>query len=282
MENVLGEAARVARRAVVVVFYVPPEPGRPRQSHRVGDNFIETRWTESDVLTPLERSGWRVRERFAQIGEAGGQEAIWVVQPTQAETHTVTEQFKFSVIMPTYRRAHTIRRAVASIQAQTHRNWELIVIDNAGDAPEGFDDPRIRVYRHAERASASYARNWGLSYATGDLVCFFDDDDEMFPGYLRRFAEVFEQQPGAQMVRCGMLLTEGQVNFSYATPQCCLRRASATPTWTDRNTSHDQIYFKSIAAVNGWSEVGGQIVSLAEAQCRIHYDPYGGLRAGRL
>jgi glycosyltransferase involved in cell wall biosynthesis len=108
--------------------------------------------------------------------------------------------------MPTYRRPHTIYRTVGMIQAQTYRSWQLIIIDKAGDDHILFDDARIRVYRHIERPSASYARNQGLQYATGDLVCFFDDDDDMFPTYLERFAAAFQTNRDAKMARCGMIV----------------------------------------------------------------------------
>ena len=276
MVRVLEEAMRVARRAVAIAFYAPPVlAGRPRESRRVGENFLETRWTPADIETPVERAGRRVHRRISGVGD---QDTVWIVTADAGQSETLL----FSIVMPTYRRPHTIRRAVESIRAQSYRNWELIVIDNAGDADYRFDDPRIRTYRHAERASASYARNQGLRYATGDLVCFFDDDDEMFPDYLQRFVDVFTSRSEAKMARCGMWISEGTINRSYATPECCLRREFATPSWADRNTSHDQLYFKSIAAANGWSEARGEIVSLEDALCRAHTDPRGGLRAGRL
>src|SRR5581483_6158214 len=65
MQAVLAEATRVARRAVVMVFHLPPEHGRSRQSRGIGADFIETQWAESDVLSPFVGAGWNVRERFA-------------------------------------------------------------------------------------------------------------------------------------------------------------------------------------------------------------------------
>jgi glycosyltransferase involved in cell wall biosynthesis len=186
-----------------------------------------------------------------------------------------------SIVMPTYRRPHTIERTVARIRAQTYPRWELIVVNNARAGDYSFDDDRIRGYRHAAHASASYARNQGLQYVTGDLVCFFDDDDDMLPTYLERLVQAFQDQPGASMARCGRSLANGQKDFSLATPVCCLRRAYATPSW-QAVEQQDQQYFEGIVAANGWSEERGDIVVVHEVLVRARSSPRGGLRAGRL
>ena len=50
----------------------------------------------------------------------------------------------------------------------------------------------------------------------------------MFPNYLETFVSAFEENPEVKMVRCGMIVTAGQTNFSYATPEVCLRREFVT------------------------------------------------------
>jgi glycosyltransferase involved in cell wall biosynthesis len=191
-------------------------------------------------------------------------------------------ELRFSIVMPTFRRPHTIFKTIATIQAQTYPHWELIVVDNAGDGGYRFEDPRIGVRVHAEKTSASHARNMGLRYAAGDLVCFFDDDDEMYPDYLAELAAAFRAHPAACMVRCGMLMRSGKANFSHATPECCLRRQYATPTWDGLGVCEDQRYFQEIARTNGWSEQGGEVVVLSKVLCASYGDPVGGLRAGRV
>jgi glycosyltransferase involved in cell wall biosynthesis len=187
-----------------------------------------------------------------------------------------------SIVMPTYRREHTIQRAVASVLAQTHPDWELIIVNNApGSFGVDFKDPRIRVYRCSNKPSASYARNQGLQYATGNLICFFDDDDEMFPGYLARFAAAFRDHPAAGMVTCGIIRPDGSPGFTLSTPGCCLRRESATADWIPDH-GHDKVYFRRIAERNNWTVSNGGIVELDEVLCRAWADPSGGLRRGDL
>jgi glycosyltransferase involved in cell wall biosynthesis len=285
MENAIAEAMRVAKRAVVIDFYVPPTVTGHRASERVGANFIETQWTVADIERPVTAKGWTVEARLS-IGNGSENDRVWVLLPPgeiakRRATATRAEPAKISIIMPTYRRGHTILRTVRMIQEQTFQDWELIIIDNGGEADYQFADPRIQVHSHIDRASASYARNAGLSYASGDLVCFFDDDDDMFPNYLETFASTFAAHPHAKMVRCGMLVTNGAVNLSYATPECCLQREFATADWSTRGPAQDQRYFRQIVEKNKWSEDRGDIVIVREALCRANCDAVGGLRSGR-
>ncbi|MGA2600866.1 MAG: glycosyltransferase [Bryobacteraceae bacterium] len=186
-----------------------------------------------------------------------------------------------SIVMPTYYRLHTLLNAVDSIRTQTYPHWELILVDNAGDCNYYFADKRIHVFVDAQRRGAAYARNSGVKHATGEFVCFFDDDDVMFPKYLERLVATFQNHPEAGMIRCGMRKPDGWDNFTYATPECCLRRAYATPTWIPEH-GQDQTYFKTIAQNNDWSVENGKIVVLGEVLCAAGFDPRGGLRRGDL
>lgn len=297
MEATLDEALRVARRAVVPVFYVAPLAKSPEGSRTrtVGEGFLETAWTREQIEALVERAGWRVAVRDSPAeGPAHGDE-IWLLQPRQravpdAFTAALTnghepmghEPLKISIVLPTFRRPELLPRTLDSLRAQTYRNWELIVVDNGGDVDPSdavFEDPRIRVVRHTEQTSASYARNRGLGYVTGDLVCFFDD--EMLPGYLEAFADAFRKHPRAKMVRCGLILADGRTVHSDATPECCLRREFATPTW-GRDRLHDQLYFRRIVRRNGWSSARGDVVVVRQALVRAGAADHGGLRAGAL
>jgi glycosyltransferase involved in cell wall biosynthesis len=290
MERSLAEAMRVAKRAVVLDFFVPPTAHGPRATSRVGEGFLEICWTENEIKAPFTKGGWGLKARFNISGTADERDQVWIFAPQEnavpvPESTGASSQdnlTKVSIVMPTYRRCHAIVHTLQTIWAQSYRNWELILVDNAGDAGYWFADPRIRLYRYIDRPSASYARNEALKHVTGELVIFFDDDDDMFPNYLERFVTAFRANPNAKMVRCGMLVSAGKTDFSYATPECCLRAQYATPTWNGQSFVHDQDYFKSIASARHWSAQKGDILVLREALCRANRNPRGGLRVGRL
>jgi glycosyltransferase involved in cell wall biosynthesis len=97
----------------------------------------------------------------------------------------------FSIIMPTYNRAHLISRGIESVINQSFQNWELIVVDdgsldNTKEVVESFFDKRIR-YIYQENSERSVARNNGISHAQGEWICFLDSDDYFLNHHLETF-----------------------------------------------------------------------------------------------
>lgn len=89
----------------------------------------------------------------------------------------------FSIVIPTYNRAHLIEKAVNSVLKQTFKDWELIIVDdgstdNTMQVISDFlaSDKRIK-YFYQENQERSIARNNGIEKATGKYVCFLDSDD---------------------------------------------------------------------------------------------------------
>jgi glycosyltransferase involved in cell wall biosynthesis/SAM-dependent methyltransferase len=272
-----AEALRVARKSVVVDFCRSYPADASAHRALVGEAFFKDRCL----------CGWRLRERFMVVGGDSMRDEIWVfMSPNEAAALDRTiagieaGRPKISIVMPTYRRSHTILQTLETVRAQTYANWELIIVDNAGDGGYAFGDPRIRVVTHKVGPSSSHARNQGVRDATGDFVCFFDDDDEMFPDYLESYVAEFERDPCLKMVRGGMLVNDGSTNFSYATPECCLRREFASPTWDGGGGAQDQRYFSRIVVENDLALENGTVTIIPRALCRAKSDPNGGLRNG--
>jgi glycosyltransferase involved in cell wall biosynthesis len=91
-----------------------------------------------------------------------------------------------SVVIPTHNRSGQLKRAIDSALAQTHRNLEIIVVDDAStdntqDVVAAFRDLRIRYVRRDENRGASVTRNIGIQAAMGTYIAFLDDDDEWEP-----------------------------------------------------------------------------------------------------
>jgi len=153
---------------------------------------------------------------------------------------------KASIIIPTYKRQHSLFYTLASILSQTYTNLEIVIIDNEKNSNYKFSNKRIKYFQHAEEQGASYARNKGLEYATGDLVCFMDDDDIMLPEYLEKMVAPFRDVE-VKCVSCNILLVENEIppHKHFCTPTILMRREYATPTW-GKDGAHDKHYFNSI------------------------------------
>jgi len=111
---------------------------------------------------------------------------------------------KISVIIPTYNREATLERAIKSVLAQTHRNFELIVIDDGStDNTSQIIDKYSREIRYFSKlhAGVSSARNLGLEKSEGTWVAFLDSDDYWLPGKLEIQMEYIIKHPGIMIVQ---------------------------------------------------------------------------------
>lgn len=108
---------------------------------------------------------------------------------------------KVSVVIPMFNAAATIGRALDSVLAQTERDFELLVVDDAsadgGPAiVEACADPRVRLIRQPH-GFVSAARNRGAREARADLVSFLDADDEYRPLFLETILRLRAKWPQA-------------------------------------------------------------------------------------
>lgn len=107
---------------------------------------------------------------------------------------------KVSIIMPVYNASATMDRALASVGAQTFRDFELVCVhdygaDDSEEKLKSFADTAdfpVRIISHSENRGAAAARNTGLDVAEGEYVAFVDADDEMAPDALEKAMEAAE------------------------------------------------------------------------------------------
>lgn len=90
-----------------------------------------------------------------------------------------------SVVLPVYQVEDYLPACLASIEAQTYRDYEVIVVDDGSRDASGAiarewarRDGRIRVIRQ-ENAGLGAARNAGVRLARGEMLTFVDSDDEL-------------------------------------------------------------------------------------------------------
>jgi glycosyltransferase involved in cell wall biosynthesis len=111
---------------------------------------------------------------------------------------------KVSVVVPLYNKAAYIRRTLDSILAQTHSDFEIIVVDDGStdDGPQvvrQYSDPRIRLVSQENRGLAA-ARNRGVAESQTEWVAFLDADDEWLETFLERTVAVTQSHPSVSVV----------------------------------------------------------------------------------
>lgn len=104
-----------------------------------------------------------------------------------------------SIIIPAYNQAHYLGHAIESALAQTHRDLEVIVVDDGSTddtaaVAQSFADAHVRYVYQANRG-LSAARNTGLRHAGGEFVSFLDSDDQFLPHKLELLLAELERHP---------------------------------------------------------------------------------------
>ncbi len=118
---------------------------------------------------------------------------------------TGEREILFSLIVPTLGRCEEVKRLFLSIEAQSCRDFEVILIDqNADDLLDGVCRDFARrlplVRLRIEPRGVSRARNHGLGFAKGAIINFPDDDCEFTPDLLARVADILTVRPETDAV----------------------------------------------------------------------------------
>jgi len=107
---------------------------------------------------------------------------------------------RFSVIIPTFKRAQLLGDAIRAALAQSHPNREILIVDDGSpddtrNVASTFGDA-VRYFRQ-ENKGKSAALNLGISASTGDAIIVLDDDDLFPPWTVAKHAEALERNAAA-------------------------------------------------------------------------------------
>lgn len=105
-----------------------------------------------------------------------------------------------SIIMPTYKCGRFIAESIKSVQAQTYKNWELIIVDDCSNdgtvatvSELKKEDDRISLYQNSTNSGAAVTRNIALRNAKGRWIAFLDSDDLWEPSKLEKQIKFMEE-----------------------------------------------------------------------------------------
>lgn len=121
---------------------------------------------------------------------------------------------KVSVIIPTYKRATMLPRAIKSVLNQTYSNIEVVVVDDNNPKSdwrlktekimdEFKSDSRVVYIKHPENKNGSAARNTGVNSASGEVITYLDDDDWYYSEKIEKQLSFLLNNPRYRAVYCG-------------------------------------------------------------------------------
>ena len=125
-----------------------------------------------------------------------------------------------SVIIPAYNGEAYIEKAIASITAQTHTHYEIIVVDDGStDHTSEIVSKYNTIYLFQPNQGVAQARNKGLESAKGEYIAFLDQDDFFLPEKLALQVSLMERQPELGLVNSGWnIVNEAGVTLSTVQP----------------------------------------------------------------
>ena len=109
-----------------------------------------------------------------------------------------------SVLMTAYNRCKYIEEAIKSVLNSTHKNFELIIVDdcstdNTFEIAERFEqiDSRIKLYKNEINLGQFKNRNKAIELSTSDYIKFLDSDDALLPNGLELMVKAITDFPNA-------------------------------------------------------------------------------------
>ncbi len=148
----------------------------------------------------------------------------------------------FSIVVPTYNRAHLIDKTIRTILNQEFTDFELIIVDDGStdhttSVVNGFTDSRI-AYLKKENAERGAARNFGCNKSQGKYVNYFDSDDLMYPNHLQVAYQFIQEKNSPEFFHLG---------YDFKTSEGLVTRKVNSLSEDTTN----QILFDNILSCNG-------------------------------
>jgi len=129
---------------------------------------------------------------------------------------------KFSILIANYNNGKYFRDCYNSLIAQTHKNWEVIIVDDAStdDSVKIIEaiiknDPRFSIYHNTSNRGCGYTKRECMKYAKGELCAYLDPDDALYEDALEKTIHEFIKEDiiaaYSQMMLCNENLIPDKV-----------------------------------------------------------------------
>lgn len=161
---------------------------------------------------------------------------------------------RISVLMPCFNHGAFIDEAIASVEAQTCQDFEMVIVDDGSTDRATIDKlsrcagPRTMVLRTENRGLPA-ARNHAARHASGEFYCALDADDRLAPSWFEKAVRALDQRPSLAFVS-HWLETFGDERWTWTPERCDL------PSLLARNAVNGAALVRraAFAAVGGYDE----------------------------
>lgn len=152
-----------------------------------------------------------------------------------------------SVILPTYRRTEFFKEALASVLAQTMKDFEVVVVNDGGppdaeDVCRAANDDRVR-YALITHSGLSGALNAGLEMAKGKYAAYLDDDDLYKPAHLETLLNAVRNESDGTVIYSDAEKIVGEKSpdgWVWSEPEPFYREDYSRPKLMTHNFIHNQ------------------------------------------
>lgn len=124
---------------------------------------------------------------------------------------------KISVIIPAYNSEKFIKKAITSVLNQSHKNIEVIVVDDGSTDRTGKivkefknKDNRVIYVYQKNSGGPSSPKNTGFQNSKGDFIAYLDHDDEWLPSKLEKQLALFDIHLNLGLISCSAYIYEGK------------------------------------------------------------------------
>lgn len=161
---------------------------------------------------------------------------------------------KVSIVVPCYNQAQYLDEALASVEQQTHTNWECIIIndgspDNTEEVAKKWINKDSRfTYVYQKNAGVSSARNLGIQKTESDYILTLDADDKYEVSFLEKAIFVLVNNP-----EIGIVSSWGR----YFTSEKQMHLYKSTGKTIIDFLFHNAAIGTSLFRKKCWQEVGG-------------------------
>ena len=166
---------------------------------------------------------------------------------------------RISVLLPVYNVERYVAEALASIQAQSFTDLEIVVVDDGSTdgtlsvvEQMACRDPRIHVVRPPRNLGLPAALNFGLAFCRASLIARMDGDDVALPTRLEKQLRFLEENPDIALVGCATLAIDESgrpipglgVSSKPTSQDAILRTASLAPPCSHIWLARREVYEK--------------------------------------